>query len=147
MGGVGCVSDLYNFGSIIGVLHHYRKTQNIEELIKEMVSKFRLSPRKELVVKVLKSMRANKDVHKAVEMVISLEEIDIQIGFESYELVVETCLESSLFVLAGKVIMRMTNRGFISYIKVRQKVFDGLAAFGELEFAYILKKKFTELNS
>ncbi|KAJ0449068.1 hypothetical protein HanHA89_Chr17g0724161 [Helianthus annuus] len=36
---------------------------------------------------------------------------------------------------------------FIPYIKVRQKVFDGLAAVGELEFAYILKMKFTELNS
>ncbi|KAJ0430635.1 putative tetratricopeptide-like helical domain superfamily [Helianthus annuus] len=147
MAGAGCVPDLDSFGSVIGLLCHYRKTKNIEELMKEMVSKFRLSPRKELVVKVFKSMRANKDVHKAVEMVIFLEEMDIQIGFESYEVVVETCLESSLFVLAGKVVMRMTNRGFIPYIKVRQKVFDGLAAVGELEFAYILKMKFTELNS
>ncbi|KAI7754836.1 hypothetical protein M8C21_020839 [Ambrosia artemisiifolia] len=147
MGGAGFVPDLDSFGSVIGLLCQLRKTKNIEELMKEMVSKFRLSPRKELVVTVLKSMRANKDAHKAVEMIIFLEEMDIQIGFESYELVVETCLESNLFVLAGKVVMRMTNKGFIPYIKVRQKVFDGLAAVGELEFAYILKKKFTELNS
>ncbi|KAF5766082.1 hypothetical protein HanXRQr2_Chr15g0711171 [Helianthus annuus] len=40
----------------------------------------------------------------------------------SYELVVETYLLSSLFVLAGKVIMRMTNICFIPYIKARQKV-------------------------
>ncbi|KAI3818415.1 hypothetical protein L1987_12221 [Smallanthus sonchifolius] len=147
MGGAGCVPDLDSFGSVIGLLCHLRKTKNTEELMKEMVSKFRLSPRKEMVVKVLKSMRANKDVHKAVEMISFLEEMDLQIGFESYELVVEICLESDLFVLAGKVVMRMTNRGFIPYIKVRQKVFDGLAAVGELEFAYILKKKLTELNS
>ncbi|KAK1412133.1 hypothetical protein QVD17_33132 [Tagetes erecta] len=147
MGGAGCVPDLDSFSSVIGLLCQLRKTKNIGELMKEMVSKFRLSPRKEMVVKVLKSMRANKDVHEAVEMVIFLEEMNIQIGFESYELVVEMCLEYSLFVLAGKVVMRMTNRGFIPYIEVRQKVFDGLTAVGELEFAYILKKKFMELNS
>ncbi|KAL8229850.1 hypothetical protein R6Q57_014750 [Mikania cordata] len=147
MGGAGCVPDLDSFGPLVGLLCHLRKTKYIEKLMKEMVSKFRLSPRKELVVKVLKSMRANKDIHNAVEMINFLEDMNVQIGFESYELVVEMCLESNLFVLAGKVVMRMTNRGFIPYIKVREKVFEGLAAVGELEFAYILKKKFTELNS
>ncbi|KAL8239452.1 hypothetical protein R6Q59_016019 [Mikania micrantha] len=147
MAGAGCVPDLDSFGPLVGLLCHLRKTKYIEKLMKEMVSKFRLSPRKELVVKVLKSMRANKDIHNAVEMINFLEDMNVQIGFESYELVVEMCLESSLFVLAGKVVMRMTNRGFIPYIKVREKIFEGLAAVGELEFAYILKKKFTELNS
>ncbi|KAK9056308.1 hypothetical protein SSX86_027398 [Deinandra increscens subsp. villosa] len=147
MGGAGCVPDLDSFGSVIGLLCHLRKTKYIEVLMKEMVTKFRLSPRNEMLLKVLKSMRANKDVHEAVEMISYLEGMNIQIGFESYELVVEMCLESSLFVLAGKVVMRMTNRGFIPYIKVRQKVFEGLTAVGELEFAYILKSRFTELNS
>ncbi|XP_076918942.1 pentatricopeptide repeat-containing protein At1g06270-like [Bidens hawaiensis] len=147
MKGAGCVPDLDSFGLVIGLLCQLRKTRKIEELMKEMVVKFRLSPRKEIVVKVLKSMRASKDVHKAVEMVVFLEEMDVQIGFESYELVVEACLESGLFVLAGKVVVRMTNRGFIPYVKVRQKVFDGLVAVGEIEFAYVLKKKFAELNA
>jgi pentatricopeptide repeat protein len=147
MGGAGCIPDLDSFGSVIGVLCDLRKTKYVEELMKEMVSKFRLSPRKEMVVKILKAMRANKDAHKAVELVKFLEEMDIQIGFDSYELTVEMCLESSLFVLAGKVVLRMTNRGFIPYIKVRQKVFEGLTSVGEVDLAYILKKKFTELNS
>ncbi|KAJ0435567.1 putative tetratricopeptide-like helical domain superfamily [Helianthus annuus] len=43
MGGAGCVPDLDSFGSVIGLLCHYRKTKKIEELMKEMVSKFRLS--------------------------------------------------------------------------------------------------------
>ncbi|MFS7991396.1 putative tetratricopeptide-like helical domain superfamily [Helianthus anomalus] len=147
MGAAGCVPDLDSFGSVIGLLCHYRKTKKIEELMKEMVAKFRLSPRKELVVKVFKSMRANKDVRKAVEMVIFLQEMDIQIGFESYEVVVETCLESSLFVLAGKVVMKMTNRGFIPYIKLDRKCLIDWLLLVNLEFAHILKKKFTELNS
>nr|XP_043626350.1 pentatricopeptide repeat-containing protein At1g06270 [Erigeron canadensis]XP_043626351.1 pentatricopeptide repeat-containing protein At1g06270 [Erigeron canadensis] len=147
MAGAGCVPDLESFGSVIGLLCDLRKTKYIEELMKELVVKFRLSPRKEMVVKVLKAMRANKDVHKAVEMINFLEEMNIQIGFESYELAVEMCLESGLFVLGGKVALRMTDRGFIPYIKVRQKVFEGLTAIGELDFAYILKKRFTELNS
>ncbi|XP_024988096.1 pentatricopeptide repeat-containing protein At1g06270 [Cynara cardunculus var. scolymus] len=147
MGRAGCVPDLDSFGSVIGPLCDLRKTKYIEELMREMVSKFRLSPRKEMVVKVLKAMRANKDAHKAVELINFLEETNIHIGFESYELVVEMCLESSLFVLAGKVVMQMTNRGFIPYIKVRHKVFEGLADAGELELAHILRKKFTELTS
>ncbi|GKA31109.1 pentatricopeptide repeat-containing protein [Tanacetum coccineum] len=147
MSGAGCIPDLDSFGSVIGVLCDLRKTKYVEELIREMVSKFRLSPRKEMVVKALKAMRSNKDVHKAAELVKFLEEKDIQIGFESYELAVEMCLETSLFVLAGKVVLRMTNRGFIPYIKVRQKVFEGLASVGEVDLAYILKKKFTELKS
>lgn len=147
MSGAGCAPDLDSFGYVIGVLCDLRKTKYVEELMKEMVSKFRLSPRNEMVVKVFKAMRANKDVHKAVEMIKYLEEKDIQIGFESYELVVEMCLQSSLFILAGKVVLRMTNRGYIPHIKVRQKVFDGLASVGEVDFAYILRKKFTDLNS
>lgn len=147
MGKAGCVPDLDSFGSVIGPLCDLRKTKYVEELMREMVSKFRLSPRKEMVVKVLKAMRANKDVHKAVGLINFLEETNIHIGFESYELVVEMCLESSLFVLAGKVVMGMTNNGFIPYIKVRHKVFEGLADAGELELAHILRKKFTELNS
>ncbi|MFS7995428.1 hypothetical protein Hanom_Chr12g01117791 [Helianthus anomalus] len=35
-----------SFGSVIGLLCHYRQTKNFEELMKELVSKFRLSPRK-----------------------------------------------------------------------------------------------------
>ncbi|GKD24757.1 pentatricopeptide repeat-containing protein [Tanacetum coccineum] len=96
--GAGCIPDLDNFGSVIGVLGDLRKTKYVEELIREMVSKFRLSPRKEMVVKVLKAVRSNKDVHKAAELVKFLEEKDIQIGFESYELAVEMCSETSLFI-------------------------------------------------
>ncbi|XP_071735810.1 pentatricopeptide repeat-containing protein At1g06270 [Rutidosis leptorrhynchoides] len=147
MSGAGCVPDLDSFGCVICLLCSLRKTKYVEEILKQMVSKFRLSPRNELTVKVFKKMRENKDVHRAVEMLSYLEEMEVHIGFESYELVVETCLESSLFVLAGKIVLRMINKGFIPYIKVRQKVFEGLISVGEVDFAYILKKKFAEVNS
>lgn len=143
----GCVPDLDSFCSVIGPLCDLRKTKKVEELTKEMVSKFKLSPRKEMVVKIIKAMRANKEVNETVEMISFLEEMNIEIGFESYELVVEMCLEDNSFILAGKVAIRMTNKGFIPHIKVRQKVFQGLADLGQLELAYILKNKFTELNS
>ncbi|KAL7604408.1 hypothetical protein Lser_V15G15487 [Lactuca serriola] len=147
MAKAGCVADVDSFSSVIGPLCDLRKTKQVEELMKEMVSRYRLSPRKEMVVKVIKSMRANKEVDKTVEMVNFLEEMNLEIGFECYELVVEMCLEGSLFVLAGKFAIRMTNKGFIPHIKVRQKVFQKLVDAGQVELAYFLKNRFTELNS
>lgn len=144
MSKAGCVHDVESFSSVISPLCDLRKTKCVEEIMKEMVCKYRLSPRKEMVVKVMKSMRANKEADKTVEMVNFLEERGIEIGFESYELVVETCLDSNLFILAGKVALRMTNKGFIPYIKMRQKLFQRLADSGQTELAYILRNRFTE---
>ncbi|GJR26950.1 pentatricopeptide repeat-containing protein [Tanacetum coccineum] len=40
MSGAGCIPDLDNFGSVIGVLGDLRKKKYVEELIREMVSKY-----------------------------------------------------------------------------------------------------------
>ena len=71
----------------------------------------------------------------------------VSVGFESYELLVEGCLECREYILAGKVTMGMTDRGFIPYIKVRQKVVEGLAGIGEVELASAVRRRFVELGS
>uniref|UniRef100_A0A6N2MXH3 Pentacotripeptide-repeat region of PRORP domain-containing protein n=1 Tax=Salix viminalis TaxID=40686 RepID=A0A6N2MXH3_SALVM len=107
-------------------LEGVRKCDDAIELVKEMVVKMSLSPRQGVVVKVLAALRANREMRKAGEMIEFLENEGYGVGFESYELVVEGCLECKDFILAAKVVMGMTEKGFIPYIKVRQKVVEGL---------------------
>lgn len=84
---------------------------------------------------------------ESVDIIEFLEKAGFVVGFETYELVVEGCLECGEFVLAGKVVMRMTERGFIPYIRARQKLVEGLVSVGEQEFASAVRQKFVELKS
>lgn len=142
----GCVPDLDTYGIVIGAMCRIRRITVVAELMREMV-KFGLTPRQEIVVKVIKTMKARKDVWRAVEVIELLQTEGILVGFESYESVLEGCLECGEYVLAGKVVMGMTNRGFIPYIRARQKVVEGLANAGDWKFAYAVRQRFTELKS
>lgn len=64
-------------------------------------------------------------------MIEFLEKEGNDVEFESYEMVIESCLERLEYVLAGKIVTGMTERGFISYIKVRQRIFYALARIYE----------------
>ncbi|CAK9176586.1 unnamed protein product [Ilex paraguariensis] len=147
MGAAGCLPDLDSYDAVIGAMCELRRTANVVAMMKDMVAKFGLNPRQEMVLKVVAAMRANREIWGAVEMIEFLETEGIHVGFESYESVVEGCLECSEFVLAGKVVMGMTERGFIPYIRVRQKVIEGLATAGELELAHAVRKRFAELKT
>lgn len=147
MGRAGCAPDLESYGTVIGAMCGFGKTTDAAEMMKEMVAKIGLTPRQETVVKVAAALRANKEIWKAVEMIEFLERKGFHVGFETYELVVEGCLECREFVLAGKVVMKMTGRGFIPYIRVRQKVVEGLAGVGECELACAVRQRFSELRS
>ena len=80
-------------------------------------------------------------------MIEFLEKAGFPVDFESYTLAVEGCLECHEFVLAGKIVVMMTGKGFIPYIRARQKVVEGLASVGEQEFASAVRQKFVELKS
>lgn len=147
MGGAGCIPDLDTYGTVIGAMCKLRRITDVAELMKDMVVKFGLTPRQEMVVKVIAAMRARKEIWRAVEIIELLQSEDILVGFESYELVLEGCLECGEFVLAGKVVMGMTDRGFIPYIRVRQKVVEGLANAGDWELAYAVRQRLAELKS
>lgn len=136
-----------SYGCVIGGMSRIRRTDDAEETMKDMVLKGGLMPRQETVVKVAAAMRANKDVFKAVEMIEFLEGEGYSVGFESYEIVIEGCLDCHEYILAGKVVMGMTERGFIPYIKTRQKVVDGLASVGEWKLASVVRQRFAELRS
>lgn len=147
MGRAGCAPDLESYGTVIDAMCGFRKTTDATEMMKEMVAKIGLTPRQGTVVKMAAALRANKETWKAVEMIEFLEREGFHVGFETYELVVEGCLECREYVLAGKVVIKMTGRGFIPYIKVRQKVVEGLASVGEWELACTVRQNFADLRS
>ncbi|PSS16449.1 Pentatricopeptide repeat-containing protein [Actinidia chinensis var. chinensis] len=147
MSGAGCVPDLESYDAVIGAMCAVRRTSAAAEKVKEMVAKIGLTPKQETVVKVVATMRANKQIWRAVEMVEFLEKAGFPVDFESYALAVEGCLECREFVLAGKIVVMMKGKGFIPYIRARQKVVEGLASIGEQEFASAVRQKFVELKS
>ncbi|CBI21940.3 hypothetical protein VitviT2T_017608 [Vitis vinifera] len=147
MGQVGCIPDLEGYGSVIGAMCAMRRTTDATELMKEMVAKIGLTPRQGTVLNLVAALRAKKEIWKAVEMIEFLEGEDFNAGFASYESVLEGCLACHEFVLAGKVVMGMTARGFIPYIGVRQKVVEGLANLGEWKLALAVRQRFADLRS
>ncbi|GMI90715.1 hypothetical protein like AT1G06270 [Hibiscus trionum] len=147
MNGAGCLPDLESFAGLIIAMCTVRRTGDAVELMKQMVQKARLTPRQRTVMKVMATLRANREIWKAVKLIEFLERKGIPVGFESYELVVEGCLECCEYVLAGKVVVAMTERGFIPYIRVRQKVIEGLVKVDEFKLAYSVRERFAELGS
>ncbi|KAL8140416.1 hypothetical protein V2J09_006437 [Rumex salicifolius] len=142
-----CVPDAESFSSIIAAMSMLRQTTKAAKLLKEMFVKHRLSPKQGILVKFFSSLCANKEIWKAVDMIEFLEKEGIDVGFESFELVVEGCLECREFVLAAKFVTRMTEKGFIPFINVRQKVVDGLISVGEWHLACAVRHRFSALNS
>ncbi|XP_010670719.2 pentatricopeptide repeat-containing protein At1g06270 [Beta vulgaris subsp. vulgaris] len=147
MSEVACVPDAESYCTIIDAYCELRKTNNAVVMMKEMVRKLRLSPRQGTLVRLAASLRANKEIWIAAEMIEFLEKKGFHVGFESYELVVEGCLECNKFILAGKMTMMMTEKGYIPYIKVRQKVVEGLAGVDEWKLACAVRHRFAEMNS
>ncbi|XP_042515255.1 pentatricopeptide repeat-containing protein At1g06270-like [Macadamia integrifolia] len=147
MDGAGCNPDSESYGTVIGVMCKARKTGDVAELMSEMVTKFGLMPRQGTVIKTVAAMRANREIVRAVDMVEFLEKKGCSIGFEAYVTVVNGCLERREFILAGKVLMEMAERGFIPYIRVRQRVVEGLASVGEGALASAVRQRFADLNS
>lgn len=144
---VGCFPDWESYGIVIGAMCRVRKCDDAIEMMKEMVVRMRLCPRQGVVVKVLAALRANREMRKAGEMIEFLEKEGYGVGFESYELVVEGCLECKDCFLAAKIVMGMTEKGFIPYIKVRQKVVEGLIDAGEWKLACTVRERFAALSS
>ncbi|RYR43468.1 hypothetical protein Ahy_A08g039874 isoform E [Arachis hypogaea] len=147
MGGAGCIPDFNSYGIVIGAISRARKTAEAVDLMKQMVVKYGLTPGQGTLVKLFAALRANREIWKAVEMIELLEKEGHSVEFESYEAVIEGCLEKHEYVLAGKVAMGMTERGFIPYIKSRQKIIEGLASIGEWKIACAVRQRFTSLKS
>ncbi|KAH6764037.1 Pentatricopeptide repeat superfamily protein [Perilla frutescens var. frutescens] len=147
MGRAGCIPDLDSFGTLIGEMSEFRLVNEVVELVEEMVRVHLLNPRKETIVKAVDAMRANREVRRAVEMIEFLEKEGVSVGFEAYESTLEGFLEVRQFILAGKFVVMMTERGFIPYIRVRQRLFEGLVNIGEAEFASVVRQRFAQLKS
>ncbi|KAM1413123.1 hypothetical protein FF1_025384 [Malus domestica] len=147
MSRVGCIPDMESFDIVIGAMCTVRRTAKAVYMIKKMVEKVGLTPRQGTVMKVAAALRANKEIWRAVEMIGFLENEGYPISCESYELVVNGCLDVGEHILAGKAVIRMTERGFIPYIRTRLKVVERLAGAGEWELACSVRQRFGELKS
>ncbi|KAH7533164.1 pentatricopeptide repeat-containing protein At1g06270 [Ziziphus jujuba] len=147
LSGAGCVPDLESYNAVISSMCKVRRTTEAVDMIKQMVVKVGLAPRQGTLVKVMATLRANREMWRAVEVVELLERERCAVGFEIYESVVEGCLECGEFILSGKVVIGMTDRGFIPYIKVRQKVVERLAGIGEWKLACAVRQRFADLKS
>ncbi|KAF8408992.1 hypothetical protein HHK36_005063 [Tetracentron sinense] len=147
MGGAGCEPDSESYSLVIGKMCERRKSGEAVELVKEMVGEIGLTPKQRVLVRVVAAMRANREIRGGVEMIEFLERRGCNVGFESYEMVVEGCLERGEFVLGGKVVMAMVGRGFLPYIGVRQRVFEGLIGVGQWKLACAVRQRLAQLNS
>lgn len=147
MSKAGCAPDSESYGTVIDAMCSFGKTTNAFQMMTEMVKDMKLTPKQGTMKKLAAALRANKESWRAVELIEFLEQEGCQAGFEAYELAVEGCLESKEFVLAAKVVMKMTRRGFIPYIRIRQNVVEGLLSVGESELASAVRQRFVELGS
>lgn len=143
----GCVPDLDSYGAVIGAMCSARRTSDAIEMLTQMVGKLGLTPRQDMVAKMLATLLATREIRKAVETIEYLERENYPLRFQSYERLVEGCLKCREHVLAGKMVMAMTARGFIPYIDIRQKVVEGLAAHGEMDLVRAVRQRFVELRS
>ncbi|KAL2336707.1 hypothetical protein Fmac_011153 [Flemingia macrophylla] len=132
MGRAGCIPDSNSYGTVIGAMCRVRKTVEAQDLMKQMVVQYGVTPGQGTLVKLLAALRANGEIWKAVEMIEFLEKEGNSVGFE---LVVEGCLEKWEYVLTAKIATGMTERGFLPYIKVREKNIEGLASIDEWKIA------------
>lgn len=139
--------DSESYAVVIGAACGARRTEVAVELVREMVGKLGLAPRQGMVARLVSAMRADGELQRAAEMVRWLEREGWRVGFESWERVVEGCLERGEYVLAGKMVVEMAERGLIPYIKARLRVVEGLASIGERELASAVRQKLAELNS
>ncbi|XP_057764185.1 pentatricopeptide repeat-containing protein At1g06270 [Salvia miltiorrhiza] len=147
MGRAGCAPDSDSFGGLINELSEARMVDVAVEVMADMVRVHKLSPRRETVVKAVAAMRANREARRAVEVVEMLEAEGVGVGFEAYESALEGCLDEKRFVLAGKFVVGMSERGFIPYLRVRLRLLEGLVAIGEAEHASVVRRRFAEMSS
>ncbi|CAN1356344.1 Pentatricopeptide repeat-containing protein At1g06270 [Linum perenne] len=147
MARAGCVPDLESYGPVISSMCVARKTNEAFELLKEMVVEMGLTPKQGTLKKLASALRANREIRKAVELIEFLEKEGYAVGFEGYEVVLEGCLECKEYILGAKIVMRMTGKGFIPYIKFRLKIVQGLIDAGQWQLACAVRQRFAELGS
>ncbi|KAJ8573437.1 hypothetical protein K7X08_009948 [Anisodus acutangulus] len=123
------------------------KVDQIDEAVNVLKGMVRAGCIPDLDSYALAAIRANKEIRRAIEVIEFLTNEGVHLGFECYELVLEGCLENRQFIFAGKLVIEMTKRGFIPYIRARQKVVEGLANIGEWELANAVRQRFAELKS
>ncbi|EXB79007.1 hypothetical protein L484_001451 [Morus notabilis] len=147
MAGAECIPDSETYDIVIKTMCKFRRTAEALDMLQQMTKKVGLTPRQGTIVKLAAALLANREIWRAVEMIELLVKEGHVVGFESYELVVEGSLECGEYILAGKVVMGMTEKGFLPYIGVRQKLVERLAGIGEWKLACAVRQRFVELRS
>lgn len=156
MGGAGCVPDSESYCTVIeaccardgrGGLPAGAGVAVAAELMREMVAGEGMTPRKGTVGMLVAALRREGQGRAGAEVVRFLAGEGLAVGFEEYESAVEGCLEGREFVMAGKMVVEMSQRGFIPYIKARQRVVEGLAGIGQQELASAVRQSLAKIGS
>ncbi|MQM13236.1 hypothetical protein Taro_046160 [Colocasia esculenta] len=155
MGGAGCLPDSESYCTVIEAccaregrgLPAGPAVAAAAELMREMVAGEGIAPRKRAVGMLVAAMRREGQGRAAAEVVRLLEREGCAVGFEEYESAVEGCLAGGEFVMAGKMVVEMSKRGFIPYIKARQRVVEGLAGIGQQELAIAVRQCLAKIGS
>ncbi|XP_068647808.1 pentatricopeptide repeat-containing protein At1g06270 [Aristolochia californica] len=141
-----CEPDAESYDVVIEGACRKLRTGEMAEILGEMV-RMGIRPRQGTVLRVVSAMRANGEVKRAKEILVGLERDGFEVGFHSFEVLLEGCLKRKEFLLAGEVVMEMAERGLIPYIRARQRVVEGLASVDECEFASVVRQRLSELGS
>ncbi|KAG9458882.1 hypothetical protein H6P81_003390 [Aristolochia fimbriata] len=140
-----CEPDAESYDLVIEAACRKRRTKELVEILGEMI-RIGIRPKQGTVLRVVSALRANGDVWRAKEIVVGLERHGVEVGFHSFEVLLEGCLKMNEFLLAAEVVMEMTDRGLIPYIDARQRVVEGLASVGEFrlqfEIAHLVEEQF-----
>ena len=143
----GCAPNSESYGHVIEAYCAAAEVQKAAALLREMVAEEGIAPRKGTVVKVVAALGRDGQPKKAADLVLLLEREGVEAGFEVYEGVLEGCLEREEFVVAGKMAARMAALGFIPYLRVRQRIVEGLAGIGQPELAAAVRLSFSKIGS
>ncbi|CAA7389473.1 unnamed protein product [Spirodela intermedia] len=149
MAGAGCGPDCDSYCAVIDACcgSAVGDVPRAVALLREMVAGEGMVPRKGTVGKVVGALRREGQGRKAAKVVAFLDSEGVAVGFEEYEAVVEGCLECKEFVTAGKMVVKMSEVGFIPYIRVRHRVVEGLAGIGQQELAGTVRQSLAKIRS
>lgn len=139
--------DSEGYGALVAAACRGWRVAEATRLVREMVGRRGVTPRQGTVARVVAAMGRSGEARAARGVVGWLETMGVEVGFECYEKVLEACLGSGEYGVAGEVVVMMAAKGFIPRIGARLRVVEGLAAAGEAEFAGKVRQALAAMNS
>lgn len=143
----GCEPDSQSYDVLIWGACEIGDGDGALQLLHRMTVHEGFTPRQKTYTTIIRALDRIGDCVKAYDMVNFLNERDLSLSFHNYQMVAEMCYENFERVAAANILIQMTDKGFIPYIELRQRVFHSLVRKGEHELAWRLRRKLMHLRS